>query len=288
MEEKSIFLNLKGKYNYISKNKKYSFDVLNGNKISCKSLKYLVDPVYDSTFKLLFGINGAEERLIGLLNSILFPGQNEDKIRRLGYLTNEFHSFNQKGNKKSLRADIVCEIERNNNNKFVVAIEMEIGDKGSLTQRLFDYGTSLRNVNSSKNCFSLGISISSRVNSNYVKLMKTTMNNTSTLDYINTVQVNIDNELIKVNGDEDIKINNKFLENEGKEFIKLLGLRNWAEKSGDKFVLPNLKLSDNEAINDCIEYLSSINDNLFVEILIDEKYKLDFANNKKRKAFMKV
>ena len=135
---------------------------------------------------------------------------------------------------------------------------------------------------------SLGISISSRVNSNYVKLMKTAMNNTSTLDYINKVQVNIDNELIKVNGDEDIKINNKFLENEGKEFIKLLGLRNWAEKSGDKFVLPNLKLSDNEAINDCIEYLSSINDNLFVEILMDEKYKLDFANNKKRKAFMKV
>jgi len=276
MAENDILLNLQGTYNYVSRQKKYSFKLRGGGIIMCNSLRYIVDPTYDSTFKLLFGCEGSEKRLRALLNALFFPGDN--KIRKLKFLVNEFPELNQKNAKKSIRADIVCEIEINNN-VCVFVIEMQIGDNGSLTKRLFNYGTSLRNVNDFKNCFSLGIAISSKVNSNNVKLTKTALNKISTLEYINTVQINIDKELEQLMNGNDITINGKILGKDGKEFIKLLGLRNWAKKSGDKYAFPNVEVSANEVINECINFLSSISDKDLKNLLIDEKYRLDYQKD---------
>lgn len=282
MNKISDLINLKGQYKYDSKKKKYIFDVMKGKKISCESLRYLIDPTYDSTFKILFGAKGAEERLTALLNSLLFPGDDEEKIEELNYLPNEFHSLNKKWNKNALRTDIACEIIINDK-KYVLILEMQIGDNGSLTQRLFDYGTSLRNNNSSENCFSLGISISSKVNSNYVKLKKTTAKSSTTLEYINTVLINLDKELINMKNNKNININNKVLDIEGKEFIKLLGIRAWAKKEGEKFIFPNFDLSENEAINECINILSSFNDRQLTEVLMDERYKLDIMKDSEKR-----
>ena len=133
----------------------------------------------------------------------------------------------------------------------------------------------------------MGISVSSKLQTNFVKLKKTTTNSTTTLNYITTVHLNVSKELININANKDIKINNKILENEGEEFIKLLGLRNWAEKSGEKFIIPDLKLSDNDTINECISILSSMNDNQVVEILMDEQYKYEFAKTFTQEGFYK-
>lgn len=282
MWKKSKLISLKGPYNYDTKKKCFIFDVLSGKKIPCKSLRYIIDPTYDSTFKILFGSNGAEDRLISLLNSLLFPGINEKKIEKLRYLPNEFHKLNEKSNKNTVITDIACEVEINDK-KYAIILEMQIGDNCSLTKRLFDYGTSLRNNNSFKNCFSLGISISSRVNSNFIKLKKTTTRSSMTLEYINTVLINLNNELTNMENNENININNKVIDIEGKEFIKLLGLRTWAKKEGEKFVFPNLNLSDNGAINECINILSSINDIQLTQIIMEERYKLELIEHSEKR-----
>ena len=111
MEKKSKLINLKGQYYYDENKKQYIFDILTGSKITYKSLRYIIDPTYDITFNILFGTTGCEYRLIALLNSLLFPGNNEKKITKLEYLTNELKNFDKKWYKNSLRANITCEIE---------------------------------------------------------------------------------------------------------------------------------------------------------------------------------
>ena len=62
--------------------------------------------------------------MIPILNFLLFPGNNEEKIIKLKYLPNEFHSLNKKWNKNFLKTDITCEIELNNK-KYVLILEMQ-------------------------------------------------------------------------------------------------------------------------------------------------------------------
>lgn len=144
--EKSILLQMKSNsYMFNKSNKCHYFELSNGEQLSCKLIKSITDPIYDSNFKRLFGVSGAEKRLIDLLNSLLFPGEEVNKIISVKYLSNEFHKFNQKHDKGSLRTDIACEISINGI-IYVVAIEMQIGAQGTLNKRLFNYGTSLRNI----------------------------------------------------------------------------------------------------------------------------------------------
>jgi hypothetical protein len=191
-----------------------------------------------------------------MLNSILYPGKNPKKIKSLKFLPKEMHKLNEKSNKNSLITDIACEIKVDGR-LYVIALEMQLGDRGSFNKRLFNYGTSLRNNNSYKDCIALGISISSRVQSNYTKLQKKTYTQTLDLNYLKTIQINVDNELKRMEEGKDIQINSENLQDDGKEFLKLLGLRKWATKNDrNKFALPDWDISENPIINQCIKILS--------------------------------
>ena len=85
-QSKNKFLLLKGTYEYSSKKKKFVFPLLDGDSITSKKLRHIVDPTYDSTFKLLFGMRGAEERLKALLNAFLYPGIIQKEIQSLTYI----------------------------------------------------------------------------------------------------------------------------------------------------------------------------------------------------------
>ena len=271
-QNKNKFLLLKGTYEFSSKKRKYVFHLLDGDSITSKELKFIVDPTYDSTFKILFGSTGSEKRLKEMLNAILYPGIYPKKIKRLKFLPNEIHKLNEKNNKNSLITDIACEIEVDGK-EYVIALEMQLGDKGSFNKRLFNYGTSLRNNNSFKNCIALGISISSRVQSNYTKLQKKTYTHELDLNYLRTIQVNLDNELGRMEEGKNIQINNKDIQDDGKEFIKLLSLRKWATKNDrNKYALPNWDISENPIINECIKILSEISDSELSRMILDEQY----------------
>ena len=50
--------------------------------------------------------------------------------------------------------------------KYFIAIEIQLSDRGTLSKRLFNYGTTLRYNNSFTNCLAQGISVSSKVEFN--------------------------------------------------------------------------------------------------------------------------
>ena len=168
---------------------------------------------------------------------------------------------------------------------------MQIGDQGTLNKRLFNYGTSLRNINEYKNCYSIGISISSNnIDSNSVRLKKKTRTENFILDYIQTIEINIDEELANIENGVDVIINGKTLNNDGKEFIKLFGLRKWATKIGNRYALPNfnnLEIAQNTTIKECIEILASIDDYQLLEMIADEKYYTDIVTENFKKGVVK-
>ena len=246
-----------------------------------KSIILLVDPTYDSTFQILFGIDGCEERLKDLLNALLFPDKNGPRIESVKFLSNE------KRNKNSLRSDISCEIDINGC-KYVVGIEMQRKDKGYLNKRLFNYGTTLRNNNQYKDYISLGFSCSSNIITNHVWLEKTSKEGKTFLDYIKTIEINVDHELSNISDGNDIFINGKKINNEGKEFIKLFGLNKWAVKQGNRYAIPDYRiynLSQSKSINECFGILSSINDEALTEIMLDEQYYQDIVNENRNYGF---
>ena len=271
-QSKNKFLLLKGTYEYSSKKKKFVFPLLDGDSITSKKLRHIVDPTYDSTFKLLFGMRGAEERLKALLNAFLYPGIIQKEIQSLTYIQNAMHRLNEKNNNNSLITDIACQIMVDDQ-KYVVAIEMQLSDRGTLSKRLFNYGTTLSYNNSFTNCLALGISVSSKVESNYTKLQKKTYSHIEDLEYLKTILINVDIELKRMEAGENIQINQQNLEEDGKEFIKLLGIRNWGTKCDDnRFALPEWDISENSVINECINILSEISDTKLSRMILDEQY----------------
>ena len=63
--------------------------------------------------------------------------------------------------------------------------------------------------------------------------------------------------------DEPVIINKEEIDDNGKEYIKLLGIRNWCKRDSSKYALPKLPLlSSNEIFLECLE-INSIKNNLF-------------------------
>ena len=78
-----------------------------------------------------------------------------------------------------------------------------------------------------------------------------------------------------------IKINEIEIGNDGKEFLKLFGLKSWAIKVGNRYAIPNykeFKLSTNPTINKCFEILSSFDNEELTEMILDEQYYIDIVN----------
>ena len=75
------------------------------------------------------------------------------------------HRLNIKNNNNSLITEIACQIMVDDQ-KYFIAIEIQLSDRDTLSKRLFNYGTTLRYNNSFTNCLAQGISVSSKVEFN--------------------------------------------------------------------------------------------------------------------------
>ena len=71
------------------------------------------------------------------------------------------HRLNEKNNNNSLITDIACQFMVDEQEYFI-AIEIQLSDRGTLSKRIFNYGTTLRYNNSITNCLTIGISVSSK------------------------------------------------------------------------------------------------------------------------------
>ena len=274
-EENLLFLKLEGDYSFEKRSGKYIFDLIYDRSFKCKIVNYIADPTYDSTFKYLFGPEDGKTHLIDFINSILFPNE-EDEVIKLTYVNNEFPKLNTKICKGVvIRTNIACEIETINKKKpFVMCIEMQIGKCGSLSKRLFNHGTSLRNDNFFKDCYSIGLYISideEYRGSNHINLIKKKKKGYK-LKYINIIDIDINNEIDKIMRDESVIINKKEIGEKGKEYIKLLGIRSWCKMDSSKYVLPKISLlSSNKIFLECLEILGSVGQNALSLMKVDEQ-----------------
>jgi len=271
-DEKSLFLQLDGNYKYDQKLKKYKFKLIGKTTKMFLSeiINYIADPAYYSIFKILFGGENGKARLIDFISSIMFPNE-EDDIEKLTYINNEFHI---------LDADIACEIKTKNNKKpFLLCIEMQIGNNVYFSKRLINYNTYLKNANKFKDCYVIRLYLCNKDEyrgTNFINLIKNKKTKKTNLKNINIIDIDINHEIDNIHENEPVIINGKEIGNIGKEYIKLLGIRNWGKTDASKYVLPKIKmLSENEIFIECLEVLGSISQTALLFMRVDEQSIID-------------
>ena len=278
-EDKCLFLELEGGYKYKNSSGRYVFNLVNENTFKCKTVNYIADPIYDNTFNYLFGRDYGKDRLIDFINSIMFPNE-EDEAIQLTYENNQFPKLNKKNCKSVIITDIACQIKTiKKKNPFLMCIELQIGNNDSFSKRFTNYSASLKDDNFFKDFFYIGLYFSiiddEYRGSNDINLSKI-KNKGHKLKNMNIIEIDINDEIYNIMNDKPVIINNKEILNNGKEYIKLLGIRNWCSRDSSKYVLPDLSLlSSNEIFVECLKILGSVSQNALSLMKVDEQSLFD-------------
>ena len=269
-----IFLKLSPKCNIFSDSKEYHFYSNQNNEIyKTKNIYRPYDPAIDSTFKYLFQ---DVKMLEDMLNSLLFPECPQLSVEAI--LDKEIVRPNELYNKGTIRSDLVCKA-RLNGETIIFGIEMQIGVDGDFSKRLFQYSVGLSNKYKYENSWMNAFFINTNKQPKYsksIKLMENKNGEENELDFIKIIEIDLREEIKKINNDEDVFINGKKLDKKGKEWLKLLGLRTWCPREDEQFILPKgYILSSNSFLNQAIETL----EDMPVFIGIDA---LNFERDKKK------
>ena len=259
-----IFLRLNKNYTYLMNSGTHIFFGNDKNQFFDNEVFKLVEPSIDSTFKYIFDNSGCE-RLKNMLNSILFP--DNPKIIELQFLNNEVVKINRKNNKGMIRADILCKVLCDNEN-IIIGIQIQLGNYGDFSKRLFNYNS--EPINNNEKTWAIGLFI----NVGKCPIYSIEENGgKKVLNLLDIVEIDLSEEIEKINSGKEIYINNKKLGDYGKEWIKLLGLRTWCPREFDRFILPkNYLLSNNSLFNEAIEILCNIpSDIIESSIILDEE-----------------
>jgi len=269
-----IFLKLSPKCNIFSDSKEYHFYSNQNNEIyKTKNIYRPYDPAIDSTFKYLFQ---DVKMLEDMLNSLLFPESPQLSVEAI--LDKEIVRPNELYNKGTIRSDLVCKA-RLNGETIIFGIEMQIGVDGDFSKRLFQYSVGLSNKYKYENSWMNAFFINTNKQPKYsksIKLMENKNGEENELDFIKIIEIDLREEIKKINNDEDVFINGKKLDKKGKEWLKLLGLRTWCPREDEQFILPKgYILSSNSFLNQAIETL----EDMPVFIGIDA---LNFERDKKK------
>lgn len=269
-----IFLKLSPKCDIFSDSKEYHFYSNQDNEIyKTKNIYRPYDPAIDSTFKYLFQ---DVKMLEDMLNSLLFPESPQLSVEAI--LDKEIVRPNELYCKGTIRSDLVCKA-RLNGETIIFGIEMQIGVDGDFSKRLFQYSVGLSNKYKYENSWMNAFFINTNKQPKYsksIKLMENKNGEENELDFIKIIEIDLREEIKKINNDEDVFINGKKLDKKGKEWLKLLGLRTWCPREDEQFILPKgYILSSNSFLNQAIETL----EDMPVFIGIDA---LNFERDKKK------
>ena len=224
---------------------------LNDGSISenINSCQRFGDPSYDAVFKSIF-LNGkimdelnGNERLLDLLNSLLFPNDNEDKFSKLNYISNESPMVSKK--KGELRFDIACQATFTKKKNKTINIEMQLGHDTNIISRLFKYGSSLYEENEKDTivlCFINHSKLSNTFQSQYINLISNTPTGEKIkkYDYCEIIIINLLQELKNISEGKKVYVKQKTLNKAGECWLKFLGIRNFEKlKNSVFYYLPN-------------------------------------------------
>ena len=232
---------------------KFTLQKRNIIKIKKSECIQFVDPSYDSVFKEIFGEGNVcnekngNDRLLNLLNSLIFPQQEDKYFTKVTSVINEKGKIS-KGNKNSgiLRFDISCKATLFDNKKKrnkIINIEMQLGKKTGLINRMINYAQSLYNIYKTETILIAFMNqdyINDDNDSLYTKhtIYKSRGEKIKDIDNYKVIIVNLKKEISKHINNEQIYINKKELDLTGICWLKLLGIRQWGKAFNNFYCLP--------------------------------------------------
>ncbi len=279
----TTFLNYTGEYEEISE-EKFSFTFKNGEDI-IMTPSFICPMVYDNPFKTVFSYDKSGMELVkDCLNSILYP-ISQMILEITSFAPKEFQtSSNVRYGKGAKRVDDAFFVKIKDGDGFkiiLIDLEMEKKFNNSLTEKFYDYGNSLRRANNFTETWVIAFCIDDvkvytkdkGSKSNLIKQYN--LGGSDTLPYIKIYEIYL-NDLYN-NIDKNISVfPNEFIQEEGKEWIKLFTITLWSNyyKTVEKYPLPSEITFRGKKIKEAIDKINmnNIDDTARVRILTNIRF----------------
>ena len=287
------FLDLSGNYVKI-KEDKYVFSLLNSEKIIVDEVYKIIDPSYDQAFKILFNgyyelnkINGIQ-RAKSLIQSLLYKFKGNTLISKLEYIQNEIPEISGKNRNKLRVLDCPFYCVLADKSEYVIDLEIQNYYYDGLDLNALGYGTALRNAYNYPVIIIVLLLKNTENNISFeIKPFKKYANETELKpidDYVYVFCIDLYYIVDCINTNIEPELGGLTLSKEGKEWIKLLAISRWMNKTNcketERYLVPK-NLSNSEEIKNAIRILES-NDNskLIKEILKEKEYNIIVKNIK--------
>ena len=266
-----------------------NFILENGEIITEKieSCSKFVDPAYDSVFKAIFGDGniidekGGKERLLNLLNSLLFPNEETKGFIDIHSISNEKSKITTKQNNSGiLRFDISCKAtlynDKNEKKTKIIDIEMQIGKKTGILSRMKNYAYDLFQTYETETIL-IAFMNQEQINKENSSQYKITYLYDSKGEVIEEEQdtdimiINLKQEIEKNQAKQKIIVRNKELNKVGISWLKLLGIRHWGKISKKFYYLPKNVCFLSKELNTAFKLLQSYDDGQLEKLLRKEE-----------------
>lgn len=278
-------LNLSG--DYIYKQNKHEFSLINSaSRISTNEIYKIIDPANDQAFKILFNGNNklnhvtGLERAKSLIESLLYKFKGNILIKNIEYCPNEIPEVSGKNRKKLKVLDCPLLCKMNDDSDYIIDLEMQTYDYNGLDLNALGYGTALRNAyNLPVIIIVLLLKNSDENNSFEIKPFKRYSNETEFKpidDYVYVFCIDLYYILDCINNDSIPNLGQLEISTTGKEWIKLLTIRDWMKKlnrgENRRYPLPK-NLNNSKEIISAIMVLDSDNNKSLIKKVLKENEK---------------
>lgn len=271
------------------------FKLLNGEVFRTPNVRHITDPTYDKIFRLLFtsdtkilGYSG-NDRLKSLLNGILFPEADDNlnavKIRKITPLDGEVTNLGKTNSRGVLRFDIVCTCHcwgisddgKTETEKYTFDVEMQRAYEEAFDARLFNYGSGLyrKYGNPVKVVAFLNHILPDKGDSFWILPCRVSHVNKEVLGFIDNAvdihSIDLRKVVRLIDSKKKIMVHEKEIGKVGREWLKLLGIRQW--QHGSRFCVPTDYMT--EEVKSAVEVLSNLDD---LTLMKEENAQKSFEN----------
>ena len=282
MSEPIDILNLSG--DYIYKQNKHEFSLINSaSRISTNEIYKIIDPANDQAFKILFNGNNklnhvtGLERAKSLIESLLYKFKGNILIKNIEYCPNEIPEVSGKNREKLKVLDCPLLCKMNDDSDYIIDLEMQTYDYNGLDLNALGYGTALRNAyNLPVIIIVLLLKNSDENNSFEIKPFKRYSNETEFKpidDYVYVFCIDLYYILDCINNNSIPNLGQLEISTTGKEWIKLLTIRDWMKKlnrgENRRYPLPK-NLNNSKEIISAIMVLDSDNNKSLIKKVLKE------------------
>lgn len=260
-----------------------SGEIITENIESCSKF---VDPAYDSVFKTIFEDGnilekkGGNQRLLDLLNSLIFPNEESKRFIEVNSISNERAKIKKKlDNSGIMRFDISCRAkvsDKEKNTTKIIDVEMQLGKKTDILSRMDKYANCLYET------YKMETILIAFMNHDYINednrsqfSIKIVCDSEGTLikekHDIEVIILNLKEEIEKNKNKKKIFLNKKELNKIGISWLKLLGIRQWGKTINNFYVLPkNVRFLSTE-LESAFKLLQSYDEGELVGLLRKEE-----------------